>query len=377
MNKQKICVIGDGLTGLTVALFLSKLKIDVCIVGKFKKKISFQDGRTTAISPSNYDFFLNLINKKSSKAFFPSKQIDLFYQEGKYQHHFMNLKDNNKNLMYTIQNNKLKKIIFDQIKKNKNIKIINDEVNKIDEKNSKVFLRKKAISCDCILLCVGRNSKLVKNIMGNRVIENDFKEVAFTTIVKHNLKIPNARQYFFEEGPLAILPINEREFSLVWSVDKNYALERMENLIRSRLNKILMPNKKLVFKQIDFYPIFFKYNVNFLNKNALVLGEGSYSIHPVAGQGFNLILRDIRELGREIEKHLSIGMQIKDSSILRDFVVTRKPEKLFFGLGINFIHEFFKNNKISVPFKKIILKDINKFSLLKKVSINLSNKGIF
>ena len=62
MNKQKICVIGDGLTGLTVALFLSKLKIDVCIVGKFKKKISFQDGRTTAISPSNYDFFLNLIN---------------------------------------------------------------------------------------------------------------------------------------------------------------------------------------------------------------------------------------------------------------------------------------------------------------------------
>ena len=77
MNKQKICVIGDGLTGLTVALFLSKLKIDVCIVGKFKKKISFQDGRTTAISPSNYDFFLNLINKKSSKAFFPSKQIDL------------------------------------------------------------------------------------------------------------------------------------------------------------------------------------------------------------------------------------------------------------------------------------------------------------
>ena len=151
----------------------------------------------------------------------------------------------------------------------------------------------------------------------------------------------------------------------------------MENLIRSRLNKILMPNKKLVFKQIDFYPIFFKYNVNFLNKNALVLGEGSYSIHPVAGQGFNLILRDIRELGREIEKHLSIGMQIKDSSILRDFVVTRKPEKLFFGLGINFIHEFFKNNKISVPFKKIILKDINKFSLLKKVSINLSNKGIF
>ena len=142
--------------------------------------------------------------------------------------------------------------------------------------------------------------------MGNRVIENDFKEVAFTTIVKHNLKIPNARQYFFEEGPLAILPINEREFSLVWSVDKNYALDRMENLIRSRLNKILMPNKKLVFKQIDFYPIFFKYNVNFLNKNALVLGEGSYSIHPVAGQGFNLILRDIRELGREIEKHLSI-----------------------------------------------------------------------
>ena len=107
------------------------------------------------------------------------------------------------------------------------------------------------------------------------------------------------------------------------------------------------------------------------------MGEGSYNIHPVAGQGFNLILRDIRELHSNIYNNISLGLQIKDSNILKRFVQSRKPENLMFGLGINFTNKFFKNNKSTALLKDLILKDIDKFKFLKDLSLRISNTGIF
>ena len=82
-------------------------------------------------------------------------------------------------------------------------------------------------------------------------------------------------------------------------------------------------------------------------------------------------------MGKELENFLSLGIQIKNSPLLLKVISERKPENLLFGMGINLIHKFFKNNKISDPVKKIILKDINKLNFLKKISLGIANKGFF
>ncbi len=56
MKKQKICIIGDGLSGLTAALVLSGLKIDVDLISSNKSFKNHPDHRVTAISQSNYKF---------------------------------------------------------------------------------------------------------------------------------------------------------------------------------------------------------------------------------------------------------------------------------------------------------------------------------
>ena len=159
------------------------------------------------------------------------------------------------------------------------------------------------------------------------------------------------------------------------------ALNRNEkiifDLINKKLKKILNKNKKINISKIDFFPISFNFNVNFTKKNILVLGEGSYNVHPVAGQGFNLVLRDIQELYNEFAKLISLGIQIKDSEIFHKFKISRKPENLLFGLGINFIHNFFKDGKVPKPLKKIILKDINRFKFLKDLNLRIADSGIF
>ncbi len=380
MKKQKICIIGDGLSGLTAALALSTLDIEIDFISKNKSIKKLPDNRITAISQSNYSFLSNYFKKEDLKAFWSCKNIDLYHEKSDKYHHFMNFSDNEKYLLHIVKNSELKKIFFKRIRKQKNIKIINEEVKEINAEKSVVYIKNKSKNYDLILLCLGRQSRIVSDFIGKRSIENDTKQIAFTSLVKHNSKISDSKQYFMKEGPFAILPLNEKTFSFVWSVSNDYGklkLKEIKNLVHSKLKKIIGHKSSVHFDNPIIFPISFKFNINFSKFNSLVLGDSSYNVHPIAGQGFNLILRDIKKLFEYIHEYQSLGLPIKDSFIIKKFTNSRKPENLLFGLGINFTNNFFKHNKSTSLIKDIILKDISRLKFLKELSLKISDRGIF
>ena len=65
-----------------------------------------------------------------------------------------------------------------------------------------------------------------------------------------------------------------------------------------------------------------------------------------------------------INKNLKLGLLIKESIILKDFYLARKPENTIVGLGID------------LPLKNLLLKNINSFQFIKKISKEISDKGI-
>jgi len=376
MIKQKICIIGNGLTGLTAALILGKLNLDVHLIAAPDKKRR-RDIRTTAISENNYKSLINFIGHKYSKIFFESKEIDLYKEYSKEIKHFMNLSNKNKNLMFLFQNEILKKLIQRKINTYKNLKIFFKKVSEIDVEKSKVFFGNKNFNYDAIFVCTGSKSEIIQKLFGDRFIERKTDEIALTSIVNHNSNIVNAKQFFLKEGPMAILPLSKNKFSFVWSVGSKFKNKNAAPIITKKLKEILKIQSDLRISKVDCFPISFKFRLSSNKKNILVLGEGSYNVHPVAGQGFNLILRDIFYLNSKINEYIKNGIQIKDSLFIDEYLKQRKPENLLFGLGINFINNFFKFNKITEPIKKVILKDINKFNILKDISLRVSNKGIF
>ena len=127
---------------------------------------------------------------------------------------------------------------------------------------------------------------------------------------------------------------------------------------------------------IQSYPINLNLKTKYFKKNVLILGDGLHTVHPMAGQGFNLVLRDIKKLKDLIFKTLKLGLLIKNSFILKDFYNSRNPENNLFGLGINLTNMFFKNNKFFFPLKKRILNNIYRFNFIKKISRSISDKGI-
>ena len=126
MEKQKVCIIGGGLTGLVTAITLSRLnlKIDLVTAGNVNKKA--KSTRTIAVSHNNYDFLKKLkINNLLEKNFWPCSNMKLYTgNENEKLHEIFEINRNKKEqkkIFYIIKNSTLIKSFIKNIKKNKSI----------------------------------------------------------------------------------------------------------------------------------------------------------------------------------------------------------------------------------------------------------------
>ena len=96
---------------------------------------------------------------------------------------------------------------------------------------------------------------------------------------------------------------------------------------------------------------------NYYNKNILSFGDNLHKIHPLAGQGLNMTIRDIKILCNLIDQKIDLGLPL-DKSLLKEFENKTKHFNYIYASSIDFIHEFFKfDNKdilgLSEAYKEI------------------------
>ena len=375
MKKHKICIVGGGLTGLISALVLSQrgLDIDLIIENNMSK---IKDLRVTAISEKNMEFLKSTIKNMNLKLFYPVKKINLFFEKNNQTKNFLNF-DENKNLMFFFENRSAKEHLTKLLKKTK-IQVKKKTIKSIDLAENKVSTNQSSKSYDLVVLCLGSNSPIYQKVDGNREIKKNYKEHSITCSVRHQIKDIGAQQFFLKEGPLAILPYNNNKFSVVWSIEDRYFMKNKKNISSYLKNKLLdlLKTNKISLGNIQSYPLRLSLKRNYYKKNTIILGDGLHVVHPLAGQGFNLILRDIEKLNELISNNIRLGLTIKDSNIPKDLSDSRKPENLLIGLGIDTTRKFFKSNKYLDPIKENILKSFSKSSLLRKITERVANLGL-
>ena len=167
---------------------------------------------------------------------------------------------------------------------------------------------------------------------------------------------------------------------MVWSVDNKFFEKNnlnIKSIIEKKIKNILKTNSKIKISKIKSFPIFLRLSKKYHNKNCLILGEGLHTIHPIAGQGFNLILRDIKKLKEIIKKNIDLGLNIKNSFVLKNFYNSRNAENTIFGLGVDLTNHFFKKSKNFNKAKLTLLENIVKYKNFKKITKYISDKGFF
>ena len=202
-------------------------------------------------------------------------------------------------------------------------------------------------------------------------INKDYKSKAYTTIIKHQ-KIENniASQIFTNKGPMAFLPISQNETSIVYSVTGNQSIN-LKNEIRRYNQKY--DNYRV--SNIQSFELKSSILRSYYHKNILAFGDLLHKIHPLAGQGFNMTIRDVKEILKIIKFRIDHGLDL-DNSVFVDFEKNTKHKNYLFSNGVDLIYEFFNSeNKINNNLLSKSVQFVGKNKMINKFFINYADKG--
>ena len=347
---MKVCIIGNGLVSLALAnvLIQKDLSVDILSVGKGKK---YNKMRTLGISKSNIEYLSKYISNLD-KILWEIKNIKV-YNENFAKKEILSFTNKDKQIFSITKNQKLYEVLNKNLIKSKIVKFkSNLDYKTIIKKRYKLI-----INCDY-------THEISKKFFSNR-FEKNYNSYAYTTIIRHKKVIKNntAIQIFTNNGPIAFLPISNLQTSVVFSLRVKNDKKKFDikNLIK-RFNpkyKIISINdcSKLELKSSNLR--------NYYKDNILAFGDLLHKIHPLAGQGFNMSIRDIKDLSKLIDKKINVGLDI-DGSICSEFQKNSKDKNYIFSMGIDWVYELFNfESKIN---SQIISKSISFIS--KNKSIN-------
>jgi len=148
--------------------------------------------------------------------------------------------------------------------------------------------------------------------------------------------------------------------------------ENIEQLIKDK-------NFKYKIKNIEKINSFELKSLNlrsYYHKNILAFGDLLHKIHPLAGQGFNMTIRDIKILLDIIKKRLDVGLSL-DSSVNLEFQKKIKHKNFIFSNGIDLIHEFFNiERKMKTNFLSKSVKLISNYPSINKMFTKIADRGV-
>jgi len=355
-----ICILGNNLTALTLAKALVNQKIDVDVLFN-KKNYKISDSRTIGITKNNVNFFNNnIINIE--KIIWKIKNIEIFSENLK-KESLINFKANNDHLFSIVKNNKLYQLLEKNLSKNKFFK------SKFSDEKNLSFLNKYELIINC------DSSNLISNRYFSKKIIKKYNSYAYTTIIKHDeILNDTAFQIFTKKGPLAFLPISNRETSIVYSIH-NLNIKKKENIEQLIKDK----NIKYRIRNIEKINNFELKSLNlrsYQHKNILAFGDLLHKIHPLAGQGFNMTIRDIKILLAIIKKRGDVGLSL-DSSVSLEFQKQIKHKNFIFSNGVDLIHEFFNiERKMKSNFLSKSVKLISNYPRINKMFSEIADKGV-
>ena len=184
-----------------------------------------------------------------------------------------------------------------------------------------------------------------------------------------------AIQVFTKFGPIAFLPISSVETSVVCSLSiKNHKFD-----IKEVLDLINKHNPKFNITKIsklDSFKLKASNLRNYHYKNILAFGDSLHRIHPLAGQGFNMTIRDIKIFSKIVQNRIDLGMQL-DEFVLNEFENKTKHINFIFSNGIDLIYEFFNyERKINGENLTKLLKFIGSNKRLNNTFVRLADSGL-
>lgn len=201
-------------------------------------------------------------------------------------------------------------------------------------------------------LCIaadGRDSK-VRQSCRIRTSGWRYGQSGMVTTVEHELPHRGvAHELFLEGGPFAILPLTGNRSSIVWSENETLATsfmalpdEAFSAELGLRFGDHLGP-LRLTGPRWS-YPLSLSLAETYVADRVALVGDAAHTVHPLAGQGLNLGLRDVAAVAETIVDARRLGLDPGACDSLRRYEALRRTDNLVFALSLDALNRLFSND---------------------------------
>lgn len=211
-------------------------------------------------------------------------------------------------LGYVVELADVGRIYNSQAQLDGNIELIQASVSQVTRHEKKVQIRltnETVVEGKLLVAADGAMSTCCQQL-GHELTEHNFDQVAVIANVTTELAHKGqAFERFTESGPVALLPMSEGRMSLVWCLRPEHATEVMDYDDKQFLSELQTAfgwrlGKLKKVGQRASYPLLLRYRKENVSHRFAVVGNAAQTLHPIAGQGFNLGIRDVATLAESI-----------------------------------------------------------------------------
>jgi 2-octaprenyl-6-methoxyphenol hydroxylase len=355
---------GGGLVGQTLALALDQAGLSVAVIDASKPSDTLApafDGRAFAIAFASYRMWRVLgLGEQLDQVAQPIEQI--MVTDGKLGRgpsllhlHFdrAEMRDTDEPLGLMLEARHVRMALDSAVKARPSIKMIQPmSVSAIerDPAGATVTLADgRKLRAPLLVGTDGRRS-FVRGAVGIRTIGWDYPVTAIVATIAHEKPHEAvAHEFFLPNGPFAILPLKGNRANIVWA-EPRAAAEALLKMnepdflaeLRKRFGDFL---GELSLEGPRFgYPLSLQLAERMIDQRAVLAGDSAHGIHPLAGQGLNLGLKDCAALAECIADGVSLGLDPGDVSILERYQRWRRFDNVTMALGMEFFDKLFSND---------------------------------
>lgn len=387
-NEQyDVVIVGGGMVGasLACALQYSLGEADIKILLVESSEISLQedphqpsfDSRSTVLSFGSVEYFRQLGLWQNVSDFAETIKRIHVSDQGKFGAVRMSSEEHKIDALgYVVENKALGMVLNKAILKATRIEICSSaKVSKIESEQdgSKLLIEKSdelaSIQSKLVVLAEGGRSGLCEKL-GIYRSNNSYEQVAIIANVAFSQQHKNiAYERFTPKGPMALLPLLDidglHRAALVWTqstsdvesvmaLDDKQFLDALQIDFGSRLGSFTKVGKRFS------YPLSLQQAEEQVRSGLVLLGNVAHSLHPVAGQGFNLALRETMCLAETIVQAFNSGVSLGSLTNLQSYLdKVEQDQDLTIAFSHHMTNLFSSNNEVLVWARKFGLLSVD------------------
>ena len=394
VQNADVVIVGGGMVGASLAAALSSLPLEVALVEAFPSELTQQagyDDRAIALSYGSSQILQGIgVWDAVAEAANPIDSIHVS-DRGHFGATRLNAKQQKVPALGYLIEARTYGQVLNSFLANTNVRLIQPaqvDTVKVDDESLLASITNdgnyQKLQAKLLIACDGANSA-IRQMSGVGVTTHDYKQVAIIANVTTEEPHENrAFERFTKQGPIALLPMSDSRCSLVWTLSSdNYQavldlsddefLSALEDAFGYRLGRFIRVGQRSSF------PLKLTKSAQITAPRLAIIGNAAHSLHPVAGQGLNLALRDIADLADKVAGAVTEGQDLGSVEVLSAYAEMRQKDTTHTIQYTDSLVKLFSNDNFLLGHARaagltIVDRLLPLRSLLAKQSMGLANR---